>query len=99
MGRYKKRKQYHPPFCAALELELCKDKEQLRYVKEYNLNTKPNRIDLLVIRTDKKLGMKSGLGHIFRKYNLVEYKSPQSGLDVRTYMRSVGYAWLFAAFP
>ena len=98
MGKHEKRNQYHPPFCAALELELCRDKGHLRYVKEYSLNTKPNQIDLLVVRTDKKTSMQSGLGNIFRTYNLVEYKSPLSGLDVHTYMRSEGYAWLFAAF-
>ena len=45
--------QWHPGFAAAMHLELNKYKDNLIFEKEYNLNTKPLEIDLLIIK--KKL--------------------------------------------
>ena len=44
--------QWHPGFVAAMNLELAKNRDNLIFVKEYNLNTKPLEIDLLVIKKD-----------------------------------------------
>ena len=44
------KKQWHPAFCAAIELELKEDKEVLYYEREHNLSKKPLQIDLLVIK-------------------------------------------------
>lgn len=45
-----KKTQWHPAFCSAMRLELREDKEFLEYFNEYNLNTKPLQIDLLIIK-------------------------------------------------
>ena len=42
--------------------------------------------------------MKSGLGAIFKKYNLVEYKSPRDSLGEKIYYRTMGYANLLIAY-
>ena len=42
--------QWHPGFVAAMDLELSANRGDLVYEKEYNLNTKPLEIDLLVIK-------------------------------------------------
>lgn len=42
--------QWHPGFVAAMNLEFAKDRKNLIFEKEYNLNTKPLEIDLLVIK-------------------------------------------------
>lgn len=36
--------QWHPAFCAAIELELAADKGNLEYTNEYNLTSKPLQI-------------------------------------------------------
>ncbi len=41
--------QWHPGFVAAMNLELEKNRADLIYEKEYNLNTKPLEIDLLIM--------------------------------------------------
>lgn len=41
--------QWHPGFVAAMDLELAENRADLVYEKEYNLNTKPLEIDLLVL--------------------------------------------------
>lgn len=42
--------QYHPPFCAAMELELRANKRQISCEVEHTLNSKPNAVDFLVQR-------------------------------------------------
>ncbi len=45
-----KNTQWHPAFCSALKLELREDAEHLTYTNEYNINTKPLQMDMLIIK-------------------------------------------------
>ncbi len=47
-----KKIQWHPGFVAAMDLEFTANRKDLIFEKEYNLNTKPLEIDLLVIKKD-----------------------------------------------
>ena len=89
--------QYHPAFCGAMKQELDANRNDIECTEEYNLNTLPNKVDLLVVKKLADTLMVSGLGNIFRKWNLIEYKSPRQSLNMDTYFRSMGYAYLFAA--
>lgn len=91
-------KQYHPPMCASLELEFRENRDEIICETEHNLNTKPNSIDFLVVKKDAATVMKSGLGAIFKKYNLVEYKSPRDSLGEKIYYRTMGYANILIAY-
>ena len=42
--------QWHPAFVSAMKLELIEDADYLDYTTEYNLNTKPLEIDLLIVK-------------------------------------------------
>ncbi len=42
--------QWHPAFCSAMELILKEDRDHLEFIREYNLNTKPLEVDLMVIK-------------------------------------------------
>ena len=46
--------QWHAAFVSAMDLELAQNRSDLEYYKEYNLNTKPLEVDLLVIKKDNK---------------------------------------------
>ena len=74
--------QWHPGFVAAMNLELAKNRDDLIFVKEYNLNTKPLEIDLLVIKKDTDASIENEIGEIFKGHNILEYKSPQDHLDI-----------------
>ena len=43
-----KKIQWHPGFCAAAEIELRQNREDLEFHREYNLSKKPLQIDLLI---------------------------------------------------
>lgn len=89
------RTQWHPAFCSAIKLEFKEDKQYLEYYEEYNLNTKPLQIDLLVIKKAVEIELKNEIGKIFRGHNIIEYKSPEDALDVNTFLKTIAYACLY----
>ena len=90
--------QWHPGFVAAMNLELAENRADLIYEKEYNLNTKPLEIDLLVIKKDKDVHVSNKIGRIFRKYNILEYKSPDDSLNIDAFYKAGAYASLYKAY-
>ncbi len=93
----KAKTQWHPAFCSAMKLELKEDAEYLDYQNEYNLNTKPLQIDLLIIKKMKQVELKNEIGKIFRTHNIVEYKSPRDSMNPNTYFKVLSYAYLYKA--
>lgn len=56
--------QWHPGFVAAVDLELRESRDDLWFEKEYNLNTKPLEIDLLVIKKNRDAHIENEIGRI-----------------------------------
>ena len=80
-----KKIQWHPAFYAAAELELKENIEELDLISEYHLSKEPIRIDLLIIKEENAdKVMKNEIGHIMRKYNVLEYKGPGDELSIDT---------------
>ena len=90
--------QWHPAFVSAIQLEFKEDREKLLFEKEHNLNTKPLQIDLLVIRKEETGDIGNEIGKIFRKFNILEYKSPRQQLDVDIFYKSAAYACLYKSY-
>ena len=78
--------QWHPGFVAAMNLELAEDRDSLIFEKEYNLNTKPLEIDLLVIKKEASVRIENEIGILFRGHNIMEYKSPDDALDIDAFI-------------
>ena len=76
----KKRVEWHPAFCSAMRLELKEYDKYLQYVNEYNLSSKPLQIDLLIIKKRNDISIENTIGRIFRKHNIIEYKSPDDSM-------------------
>ena len=93
-----KKIQWHPAFTAAMELELAESRENLIFEKEYNLNTKPLELDLLVIKKETDAEIKNEIGKFFRKHNIMEYKSPRDSLDIDVLYKVLGYACLYKSY-
>lgn len=90
--------QWHPGFISAMDLELCENRTDLVYEREYNLNTKPLEIDLLVIKKDRNVQMINEIGKLFRGHNIMEYKSPEDGLNIDAFYKSGAYASLYKSY-
>lgn len=87
--------QWHPGFYGAAEIELISNKGELEFQREYNLSKEPLQMDLLIVKKLADGPIENEIGHIFKKYNVVEYKSPEDGLSIDDYYKTIGYACLY----
>ena len=87
--------RWHPGFYGAAEIELISDKDVLEFQREYILGKEPVRMDLLIIKKLADVRIENEIGRIFKRYNVVEYKSPEDGLSIDDYYKTVGYACLY----
>ena len=92
-----KKVQWHPGFCAAMELELWENRGELEYEREYNLSRKPLQADLLVIKKRQETTISNEIGLLFRTWNIMEYKSPQDSMNIDDFYKVNAYACLFKA--
>ena len=93
-----KKIQWHAGFVSAMDLELAQNRSDLIYHKEYNLNTKPLEVDLLVIKKDSDIQITNEIGKLFRGHNIIEYKSPVDHLDIDVFYKTGAYASLYKAY-
>ena len=92
-----RRIKWHPGFYGALEFELREYREQLIFESEHELSKEPLKMDFLVIKNDNGLKIKQSFGRLFRKYNIIEYKSPDDQLSIDQFYKTIGYACLYKA--
>lgn len=89
--------QWHPAFCAAMEIELMDEHDKLEFLMEYQISKKPMMIDLVIIKKEETEQIKKNIGNIFRKHNIVQYKSPDDYLSIRDFYKTYGYACFYLA--
>lgn len=90
--------QWHPGFVGAMNLELRKNRDDLQFEKEYNLNTRPLEIDLLVIRKNTGTQIDNEIGRMFLGHNIWEYKCPKDELNIDTLYKVTAYAGLYKSY-
>ncbi len=52
---------------------------------------------MLVIRKDKDVQIDNPIGAYFKKYNIVEYKSPDDGMSIDDFYKVIGYTGIYMA--
>ena len=100
MGKKKhaaRKLQWHPAFYADIQIELEDEGDKFTFENEHQLGTKPFGIDVLIIKKESSEPVQKNIGRIFRKYNIVEYKSPLDYLSVDDYYKVCGYACFYKA--
>lgn len=91
----KKLLQWHPAFFASLQIELAEEADKLIFENEHTLSTKPMLIDVLVIKKNTEEKIHKNIGQIFRKHNIIEYKSPTDYLCVDDFYKVYGYTCFY----
>ena len=91
----KKLFQWHPANYAGLQIEFEDEKKYLSFEDEHQLGTKPMAIDILIIKNTEGYKVKKNIGHIFRKYNIIEYKSPDDYLSIDDFYKVYGYTCFY----
>ena len=89
--------QWHPAFFAGIQIEFSEEKEKLIFENEHQLGTKPKQIDVLIIKKESENELRKNIGKIFRKYNIIEYKSPEDYISIDDFYQVYGYACFFKA--
>ncbi len=94
-GKKQNYRQWHPLFVQSLKVAL-KDAEpgQLEIIPEVSLSSKPLNIDMLIIVKKDGHKLKHPISHIFRHYNIIEYKSPEDYLSPDDFDKALVYARL-----
>ena len=70
----------------------------MRYLEmheEYLLSKKPLQMDILIIKKLKDIQIRKDIGRIFRKHNIIEYKSPSDNLSINDFYKVYGYACVY----
>jgi len=88
---------WHPAFFAGIQIELAEDADNLVFENEHQLGTKPMEIDVLIIKKETDRPVKKNIGRIFKKYNIIEYKSPDDSLSVDDFYKVYGYTCFYKA--
>lgn len=89
------RVQWHPAFGAVLRIELGDELGKVQIEEEHLLSSKPMQVDFLVVKVDKKQKIHKNIGKLFRKYNIIEYKSPEESLSINDFYKAYGYACFY----
>lgn len=89
--------QWHLAFFAGIQIEFSEEKEKLTFENEHQLGTKPKQIDVLIIKKESETKLRKNIGRIFRKYNIIEYKSPEDYISIDDFYQVYGYACFFKA--
>ncbi len=93
----KKLLQWHAAFFADIQIELAEEAKYLEFENEHMLSTKPMQLDVLIIKKDNERRVKKNIGRIFRRHNIVEYKSPTDSLSIDDFFKVYGYACFYKA--
>jgi len=86
---------WHSAFFEALQMELDEYRDNLQFMHEYHLTTKPLQIDVVIIKKTANIPIRKNIAAIFRKDNIFEYKSPDKSISVKDFYHAYAYACLY----
>jgi len=89
--------KWHPAFFEAIKLELAAYKDDLHFRQEFQLGMEPLRIDVVIVKKNRDIAIDKNIASIFRRVNILEYKSPSAGVSVKDFHKVHGYASLYVA--
>ncbi len=88
---------WHLGFFAGIQIEFEEEAHKLTFENEHQLGTDPMRIDVLIIKKLTEESIRKNIGRIFRKHNIIEYKSPEDYLSIDAFYKVLGYACFYKA--
>lgn len=90
-----KKVQWHNGLEPAFRVELGEEADKVTFEREHLLSSKPLQMDLLIITKQENIIIQKNIGRIFRKHNIIEYKSPDDYLSINDFYKVYGYACLY----
>ena len=87
--------KWHPGFYGALEFELRQYRDELTFESEHELSKEPLSMDMLIIKKTSDVVIDNAIGRLFRRHNIVEYKSPDDELSIDELYKVIAYACMY----
>jgi hypothetical protein len=88
---------WHAAFVEAIQMELHQYRDLLEFKPEYPLTAEPLKIDVVIIKKTTNVPIHKNIAAIFRKHNILEFKSPTDYLSLNDFYKVYGYACLYAS--
>jgi len=88
---------WHTAFFEAIQMELDEYSQDLQFIPEFQLNTQPLKIDVVIIKKSRDIAIEKNIASIFRKENIAEYKSPEDYVSIDDFYKVYGYACLYSS--
>ncbi|MDR1446205.1 MAG: hypothetical protein LBI90_04835 [Treponema sp.] len=88
---------WHAAFIEAIQMELEQYRDVLEFKPEYPLTAEPLKIDIVIIKKTKNVLIDKNIAAIFRKHNILEFKSPTDYLSLTDFYKVYGYACLYSS--
>ena len=89
---------WHSGFSGGFHLILREYKDDLSIEREHYITKEPTRMDHLIIKKDKNVIVDNSIGRAFRGHNIIEYKNPNSALNIDVVWKAIGYAGLYKGY-
>lgn len=87
--------QWHPAFVAALHIEFEDELDVIEIEAEHQLGKKPMQMDALIVKKAGDTPVRKNIGQIFRRYNIIEYKSPDDCLSINDFYKVYAYSCIY----
>ncbi|MDR1096064.1 MAG: hypothetical protein LBL31_06720 [Spirochaetaceae bacterium] len=87
---------WHPAFVQAMRMELEPYKGVLKFISEHQLTSEPQKIDLVIIMKEPGIAIDKNIARIFRRVNILEYKSPEDNISSWDFYKVLSYAAQYA---
>jgi hypothetical protein len=87
---------WHPAFVQAMRLEREPYKDILEFTSESQLTSEPLRVDLVIVIKTPGAVIDKNIARIFKRVNILEYKSPGDNSSIYDFYKVLGYAALYA---
>jgi hypothetical protein len=88
---------WHAAFVEAIQMELDQYRDLLEFKPEYPLTAEPLKIDVVIIKKTPNIHIDKNIAAIFRKHNILEFKSPADYVSLNDFYKVYGYACLYAS--
>ena len=79
----------------AMQAILVDYRDKLQFTPEYQLYSKPLRLDNIIIKTEPGLLIDKNIARHFLSHNIVEFKSYRDSLSIPAYLKGIAYVHLY----
>ena len=95
---FREKVYWHDGMFDGLQLELHDYRDSLNFEDEHQLSKEALIMDVLIIKKTADVRIDKNIGWIFKRHNIVEYKSESDNLSIWDYHKVDGYAMIYSAF-